>query len=130
MNRVTQQPFSRTSSLTKSNAIFPFFGHIALWPVSIKSIKHVCHKRYLCAGKRKILRACKTILQNLQKRGVRGVGGEGRDLSEGSQALKAAGHSCSKAALAPQGGEQQAVLGWVGLISPVGPPKLLDGFVS
>lgn len=52
------------------------------------------------------------------------------DLCEGPQALQAASHSSSKAALAPQGGEQQAVLGWVGLIGTVGSAKLLDGFVS
>ena len=52
------------------------------------------------------------------------------DLGEGPQALQAASHSSSKAALAPQGGEQQAVLGRVGLVGTVGSAKLLDGFVS
>lgn len=51
-------------------------------------------------------------------------------LCEGPKTLKAAGHSCSKAALPPQGCEQQAVLGGVGLVSPVGPAKLLNGLVS
>lgn len=52
------------------------------------------------------------------------------DLCEGPQALQAACHSSSKAALTPHGGEQQAVLGRVGLVGAVGPAKLLDGFVS
>lgn len=54
----------------------------------------------------------------------------GADLCECPQALQAASHSSSKAALAPQGGEQQAVLGGVGLVGAVGPAKLLDGLVS
>ena len=52
------------------------------------------------------------------------------DLCEGSQALQAASHSSSKAALPPKGSEQQAVLGRVGLIGTVGSAKLLDGFVG
>lgn len=52
------------------------------------------------------------------------------DLCEGPQALQAASHSSSKAALPPKGGEQQAVLGRVGLIGTVRSAKLLDGFVS
>ena len=52
------------------------------------------------------------------------------DLCESPQALQAASHSSSKAALPPKGGEQQAVLGWMGLIGPVRSAKLLDGFVS
>lgn len=55
---------------------------------------------------------------------------KGDDLREGPQAFQAASHSSSKAALPPKGGEQQAILGWVGLIGTVGPAKLLDGFVS
>lgn len=58
------------------------------------------------------------------------MGGEAaKDLCEGPQALQAASHSSSKAALSPQGGEQQAVLGGVGLVGPVRPAKLLNGFV-
>ena len=52
------------------------------------------------------------------------------DLCKSPQALQAASHSSSKAALPPKGGKQQAVLGWVGLVGTVRPAKLLDGFVS
>ena len=38
------------------------------------------------------------------------------NLGEGAQAFKAASHSRGKAALAPKGGEEQAVLGRVGLV--------------
>ncbi len=51
-------------------------------------------------------------------------------LSEGSKALQAPSHSSGKAALPPKRGEQQAVLGWVGLVSTMRPSKLLDGLVS
>jgi len=51
-------------------------------------------------------------------------------LCKGPKTLKAAGHSCSEAALSPQGCEQQAVLGRVGLVGPVGPAKLLNGLVG
>lgn len=51
-------------------------------------------------------------------------------LCEGPKTLKAAGHSCSEAALPSQRGEQQAVLGRVGLVGPVGPAKLLNGLVG
>jgi len=51
-------------------------------------------------------------------------------LCESPKALKAAGHSCSEAALPSQGGEQQAVLGRVGLVGPVGPAELLNGLVG
>ena len=52
------------------------------------------------------------------------------DLCEGPQAFQAAGHSSSKATLPPKWGEQQAVLGWVGLVGTVRSAELLDGFVS
>jgi len=51
-------------------------------------------------------------------------------LCEGPKTLKAAGHSCSEATLPPQGCEQQAVLGRVGLVGPVGPAELLNGLVG
>jgi len=51
-------------------------------------------------------------------------------LCEGPKTLEAAGHSCSKATLPPQGCEQQAVLGRVGLVGPVGPAELLNGLVG